>query len=108
MKTALFPTVGHIGNDVYAGKDGNVYRNTGDGWQKYTPGGGWNDTAGGKQAQATRGATGGLGSSEHINNLDAQRSARQFGGDRAGQLRQSSTGMQRSFGGGRLGGRARR
>jgi len=29
--------------DVYAGRDGNVYRNTGDGWQKYDNGG-WNST----------------------------------------------------------------
>jgi hypothetical protein len=29
--------------DVYAGRDGNVYRNEGDGWQKYDNGG-WNDT----------------------------------------------------------------
>jgi len=28
--------------DVYAGRDGNVYRNTGDGWQKYDNGG-WNN-----------------------------------------------------------------
>jgi hypothetical protein len=28
--------------DMYAGRDGNVYRNTGDGWQKYDNGG-WNN-----------------------------------------------------------------
>jgi hypothetical protein len=34
--------VARVGNDVYAGHDGNVYRNNGDGWQKYQPGGhGW-------------------------------------------------------------------
>ncbi|PYR37824.1 MAG: hypothetical protein DMF93_17165 [Acidobacteria bacterium] len=28
--------------DVYAGRDGNVYRNQGGSWQKYDSGGGWN------------------------------------------------------------------
>jgi hypothetical protein len=101
-------TVGHIGNDVYAGKDGNVYRNTGDGWQKFTPGGGWNDVAGSRQGEATRGATGGLGSSEHMNDLNRHYSARQFGGARTGQLQFSSMGMRRSFGGGHMGGFRRR
>jgi hypothetical protein len=32
------------GGDVYAGRDGNVYRKQGDGWQKYENGG-WNDAA---------------------------------------------------------------
>lgn len=27
--------------NIYAGRDGNVYRNTGDGWQKHDSGGGW-------------------------------------------------------------------
>ncbi len=37
--------VGKTANgDVYAGKDGNVYRNTGNGWQKYDNGN-WNATA---------------------------------------------------------------
>jgi hypothetical protein len=30
------------GGDLYAGKDGNVYRNTGSGWEKYGGGGNWN------------------------------------------------------------------
>ena len=28
--------------DVYAGRDGNVYKKEGDGWQKYDGGGNWN------------------------------------------------------------------
>jgi hypothetical protein len=37
-------TVARTGSgDVYAGRDGNVYRNTGDGWQKSDGGGGWSD-----------------------------------------------------------------
>lgn len=90
--------VGHVGDDVYAGKDGNVYRNTGDGWQKYTKGSGWQSTPGSAQGQATKNATGGLGGSQHPQHLDQDRSARQLGNERAGNLRESSLGMNRSFG----------
>jgi hypothetical protein len=38
--------VARVGNNVYAGHDGNVYRNTGSGWQQYTRGGGWQNSAG--------------------------------------------------------------
>jgi len=35
-------TVGRVGDDVYAGRDGNVYkRNPGGGWEQQTPGGSW-------------------------------------------------------------------
>jgi hypothetical protein len=107
-------TLGHVGDDVYAGKDGNVYRNTGDGWQKYTPGGGWNSVPGSTEGQATRNATGGLGASqssgalgggESQHSLDEQRQARQFGDERGAQVRQSSFGMRGGFRGG--GGRRR-
>jgi hypothetical protein len=33
--------VARVGNDVYAGKDGNVYRRTDGGWEQRTSGGGW-------------------------------------------------------------------
>ena len=33
--------------DIYAGRDGNVYRNTGDGWQRFE--GGWQDVSGPSQ-----------------------------------------------------------
>jgi hypothetical protein len=36
--------------DVYAGRDGNVYRNQGEGWQKYDSGG-WNSVATPEQRQ---------------------------------------------------------
>jgi hypothetical protein len=99
-------TVGHIGDDVYAGKDGNVYRNNGQGWQKYTPGGGWAAVPGSAEGQATRNATGGLGSTraqapgpaESAHSLDQQRLARQSGNDRSQSVQRSSLGMQRSFG----------
>ncbi|MBF9197887.1 SH3 domain-containing protein [Microvirga terrestris] len=35
--------------DIYAGRDGNVYRNTGDGWQRFD--GGWQDVAQPKGAE---------------------------------------------------------
>lgn len=99
-------TVGHVGSDVYAGKDGNVYRNTGDGWEKYSSGSGWNDVAGSRESQATRDATGGAGSARAsggfggMGELDQQRSARDFGGARTNQVQRSSFDMNRSFGGG--------
>lgn len=35
--------VGKKGDDVYAGKDGNVYKKTDSGWQQYDKGNGWSD-----------------------------------------------------------------
>jgi len=100
--------VGHVGDDVYAGKDGNVYRKGGEGWQKFTPGSGWQPTAGSAQGEATRNASGGLGASQqHPQHLDQDRVARQAGNARAANLRDSSLGMNRSFGG-RGGGMRRR
>jgi hypothetical protein len=107
-------TIGHVGNDVYAGRDGNVYRNTGDGWQKHSAGRGWNDVAGSREGPATRDAAARLGSArdgggfDGARELDQQRSARDFGGARASQVQRSSMNMNRSFGGGRGGGGFRR
>src|SRR5262249_13158186 len=56
---------GHVGNNVYAGSDGNVYRNDGDGWQKYS-GGGWQNTESGYPT----------------NDLDRFSQARSYGEDR--------------------------
>ncbi|WP_199710542.1 autotransporter [Noviherbaspirillum cavernae] len=98
-------TVAHVGDDVYAGKDGNVYRNTGSGWEQHTTNG-WQPTEGG--AGATSAAGGATARSEHMQQLDGERNARQFGGERAQNLNRSSMGMQRSFGGGHMGGGRRR
>jgi hypothetical protein len=39
-------TVARTGSgDVYAGRDGNVYKQSGDGWQKYDGSGGWSDVS---------------------------------------------------------------
>lgn len=76
--------IGHVGDDVYAGKDGNIYRNTGDGWQKHEQGGGWSDVGGG---------------GENRGNLDRERAARDFGGARTNQFH-GSMGAARGFHGG--------
>ncbi|QJR10826.1 hypothetical protein DSM104443_01896 [Usitatibacter rugosus] len=81
--------IGRVGDDVYAGKDGNIYRNTGDGWQKHEAGGGWND----------------VGPSAGQHNLDGERQARQFGNERAGQMRSSNMNARSFHGGGGFRGR---
>ncbi|MBF8177739.1 RHS repeat domain-containing protein [Herminiimonas contaminans] len=98
--------VAHVGDDVYAGKDGKVYRNTGDGWQQHTSNG-WQSVPGSNQGQATRDASGGLGASHnmqpsatnmqqaHPEELERERNARMAGGQQTHQLRQSSMGMHR-------------
>jgi len=45
-------TVGRTGSgDVYAGHDGNVYKKSGDSWQKSDGGGNWSDVSQPSQAQ---------------------------------------------------------
>ncbi|WP_213954466.1 MULTISPECIES: autotransporter [unclassified Variovorax] len=111
-------TVARVGNDVYAGKDGNVYRNTGDGWQQHTQGGGWSSASGPAMREGGAGAAGAAGfagagggaggtaaggagaNSARIEQLNRDLNARDFGGQRAQNLRQSSMGMDHSWGGG--------
>jgi len=45
------------GGDVYAGRDGNVYKKQGEGWQKYENGG-WNDVPSGTPNRAGEGRPG--------------------------------------------------
>ena len=45
--------------DVYAGRDGNVYKKTGDGWQKYEGSGNWGSAERPQPTAGTREATGG-------------------------------------------------
>jgi len=78
-----------IGDDVYAGHDGNIYRNTGDGWQKHTDGG-WEPANGGTAAARP----------EVQQQLDQARQARSEGQLRSGQHQQSTANLNRSFGGG--------
>ena len=55
-----------VGNNYYADHDGNVYKNTGSGWQKYDNGG-WNSVQDTRQTQA----------------LEAHQQARQWGDQRS-------------------------
>ena len=103
--------VGHIGDDVYAGRNGDVYRHTDAGWEQHTSGGGWQPVPGSAQGQATRNATGGLGGAQRtapaqgqFQNLDRERGARFNGATRSQGLMQSHANLQQQFGGRGFGG----
>jgi hypothetical protein len=95
-------TVARVGDDVYAGHDGNVYRRTESGWEQHTPGGGWAPVTGAGQ-EPNRNPGGG----NQVQQLDRDRQARDLGAQRSQALRASSMNMNRSFrgGGGFRGGR---
>lgn len=92
-------TVARVGDDIYAGRDGNVYRRTENGWEQRTDGN-WQSLP-----SATPRDNVGAGdrsyNSDRYNQLDRDFNSRQYGGDRANQLRQSSHGMNRGARGGR-------
>jgi hypothetical protein len=77
--------------DVYAGRDGNVYRNTGDGWQRYGGDGNWNNVDRPQPvdrngaAAGTREAGGGL-SPETRDQLSRDRAGRTDGTTRTRDL----------------------
>jgi hypothetical protein len=100
------------GGDLYAAKDGNVYRNTGDGWQKHENGS-WNDFEK-PDVQASRaraqnrpqGSTSNAGARPQMQSLNQDFQNRQRGSMQS----RSFDNFQRSggrSGGGRLGGRRR-
>ena len=107
--------------DVYAGRDGNVYRKQGDSWQKYDNGG-WNGVDGptpeqrdAAQARAQdRAST--RSSDPTVGQLNRDYSARQEGqqrsrdaaAGRSGGYGGSRAGSYRPSGGGRMGGGRRR
>jgi hypothetical protein len=87
--------------DMYAGKDGNVYKNTGSGWQKYDNGS-WNTVkpsaassapTGSKAPSSTASRYGGGGAPEGMNQ-EAQN--RRRGADQSQQFQRASG--ERSFG----------
>jgi len=101
------------GGDVYAGADGNVYKKTDSGWQKYNNGS-WSQVQKPEQQRSAAGQ-GGATSADRSSNLSGQTERAQGvrtsgGADNMGQLehdRQArTTGMQGrgSFGGGAYGG----
>src|SRR4029450_7493604 len=68
-----------VGNDYYADRDGNVYKDTGSGWQRYDNGN-WNSVQDARQTQS----------------LNTQQQERQWGDQRSA----SSSWGSRSWGGG--------
>ncbi|WP_313167051.1 autotransporter [Massilia oculi] len=86
--------VARVGNDVYAGRDGQVYRNTGAGWERHGAQG-WS-AAGDRQGAATM-----------RERLDGDRGARQLGEMRTRNFDRSAMNLQRNFGGHRGGFRRR-
>jgi len=96
-----------VGDDVYAGKDGNVYRRTeGGGWEQHTPGGGWQPAQGGGGAAQLPANTGeprrDVGSSagtRDINSLDRDYQSRDVGASRYNNMRDTNAGLSRSYGG---------
>jgi len=101
--------------DVYAGRDGNVYKNDGSGWQKYDNGnGGWNNVEGTpeqrQQAQqrandARSQAPTRAGDSSTVGQLDRDSAARAEGAQRtrdysSSGARSGSSGSYRPSGGG--------
>lgn len=106
--------VARIGDDVYAGRDGNVYRNTGDGWQKHT-GDGWQpvDPSGtprenlSGQTRNTLPDAGNRSLSTHdpeLDRLSRDRQARYEGIQRDQMHQRSMESMRQSYGTGRMGG----
>jgi len=88
--------VARVGNDVYAGRNGQVYRNTGGGWERH----------GAQGWSAAEGRTG-QGGATMRQRLDGDRGARQFGEMRTRNFERSSMNLQRNFGGHRGGFRRR-
>ena len=82
--------VGHKGDDLYAGRDGNVYRRTDSGWQNYNNGN-WNSV---DRGDLNRPATTGTRdyNRDTVNQLDRTRTQREYGNQRA----KSSQSFQRS------------
>jgi hypothetical protein len=89
-------TVGRYGDDLYAGKDGNVYRRTDDGWQNYDNGN-WNDV---NRSDRTSSSA----SRESVQQLNRQSTQRSSGNQRAASsqsFQRSRSSMSRGGGGGR-------
>ena len=87
-------TVGRYGDDLYAGKDGNVYRRTDDGWQSYDNGN-WNDVNRSERTQPSSTTKDNLNrdfNRESTQQLDRQQQQRNMGSQRS----MSSQNFQRS------------
>jgi hypothetical protein len=94
--------VGRKGDDLYAGRDGNVYRRGDSGWQSWDNGG-WNDVSRNRPEQNVN--------RDSIQSLDRQRTERSSGNYRSGNsqsFNRSRSSMPRGGGGGFRGGGRRR
>lgn len=91
--------------DVYAGRDGNVYRKQGDSWQKYDSGS-WNSVGKDRAHTGTAGTStiGQLNRDSAVRAEGAQRT-RDFGGVQSGAFRGDGGSFRPSGGGFRGGGR---
>lgn len=96
------------GGDVYAGHDGNVYKHTDSGWEKYDKGGGWNPVQppanhpnppanNAANPGATPGNRGGAMDSGNYQQLEQDRLGRQAGA--GGRFNSAPTGDGRQSGG---------
>jgi hypothetical protein len=96
-------------NNVYAGRDGNVYRRDDSGnWQQHQKGQGWQDVPKAEQRPSTRDQVSTRdqrASRESVQSLDRQHQSRDVGAQRAQQVRSSGGGFQ--GGGGMRGGGGR-
>jgi hypothetical protein len=96
-----------VGNNHYADVNGNVYKNTGDGWEQHDSGGGWSNASGASswgdkesQARSTGGDRWGGGGSGGFGGGGFDRSSGGFGGGSFG----GGGGFSDRFGGGGFGG----
>ncbi len=94
-------------NNVYAGRDGNVYRREeGGNWQQHQKGSGWSDVQRPEQRpSAGQLPAGDRRSRESVQSLDRQHQSRDVGAQRAQQARSGAGGFQ--GGGGMRGGGGR-
>lgn len=102
------------GGDMYAGRNGNVYKNTGSGWSQYGGNGTWNSvktpaTNAQDRAQSSDRSSGTYRASEHERSSSRTRSSSGFGDvdrdfsnrERGGASSERFSNFQRSGGGGR-------
>jgi hypothetical protein len=95
-----------VGNNHYADVNGNVYKNTGDGWQEHSSGGGWNNmlqntSSADREAQSRSDGEGKWGSFSEASPMSRRNSG---GGDRFGGGGFGGFGGGDRFGGGFGGG----
>jgi hypothetical protein len=91
------------GGDVYAGHDGNVYKNTGSGWQKYDNGNwssvkpgnsGFTQQQSSQQTQQRGSSVGGQGGSERTERLQQEAQNRQRGAEQSQRSQQFQRGRE--------------